>query len=116
MYDSGSALVARLRAAASVAQIRLDTREAAERRRDGEADHPEGVTVQRDRLAETQVRRLGKGALDHHAPGSDPRPGGHLGLVDRGHARLTSFDLALRYRGPCCASRTPTGPVSPTIG
>jgi hypothetical protein len=63
-YDSGSALVAGLRAVASVAQIRLVAREAAERRRDSEADHPEGVTVQRDRLAETQVRRLGKGALD----------------------------------------------------
>jgi len=64
-----------------------------ERRRDREADHLEGVTVQRDRLAETQVRCLGKGPLDHHARGPDPRPVRHLGLVDRGRARLTSFDL-----------------------
>ena len=64
-----------------------------ERRRDGEADHPQGVTVQRDGLAETQIRRLRKGPLDHHAPGSDPRPVCHLGLVDRGHTGLTSFDL-----------------------
>ena len=64
-----------------------------ERRRDGKPDHLEGVTVQRDGLAETQVRCLGKGPLDHHTTGSDPRPVRHLGLVDRGHARLTPFDL-----------------------
>jgi hypothetical protein len=92
MYDSGSALVARLRRRFG-GPDQARTRIAAERRRGGEADHLEGVIVQRDRLAETQVRHLAKDRSTATPPRPDPRPVRHPGLADRGHATLTSFDL-----------------------